>query len=519
MVSSQLLVVLVAAVAVWAGVAALRRAAIPTPVVLVVAGVILGFLPFVPDTTLEPHVVLLGFLPLLIFQASFSSSPRAFLRQSPQIGLLATGLVVITAGVVAVVAHDVGNLSWAMSFVLGTAVGPTDAAAAVSIARRVGLPRQLSTILEGEALFNDATALVLYAAAITAATNGHFSIAHTAGSIIYGAAVGVAVGLAVGIVGRLIGRRLDDPPIEIVLSLLLAYAAYLPAERLGASGVLATVTAGLYLGWHDSASSSARTRLQSRVFWDTLDFLLNAALFILVGLSLHTFTATTRGPVGRLVLTGVGVIGAVIVVRAVWVACMSVALRPLRRLGGAGHHRREQVVLGWAGMRGAVTLAAVLAVPTVTKDGDLLRGRDDVIYLGFAVIFVTLIGQGLSLPFLARRFQAGEDPTLRETERQARLALLRAGLHLLDQEAKSGRLPEEVTDALRATFDARVRRLDHPADDAETHEQVLEEERSLRRQLIAVQRARLVQLREDGLGLTTARQIERDLDLDESRLR
>ena len=233
--------------------------------------------------------------------------------------MLAVLLVVATAFAVAAVAHWLGHLSWPIAFVLGTAVGPTDAAAATSIARRVGLPRRLVTILEGEALFNDATALVLYVAAVAAATTGHFSAApHRRDDRVLGR----------GRRGHRPGRRdssaawlrnrIDDPPIEIAGSILLAYAAYLPAEEIHASGVLAAVTAGLYLGWHSSGGAfSARSRLQSKAFWETLVFLVNAALFVLVGLSFHTFTAEARGPIGRLVLTGMAVVLTVIVMRLV----------------------------------------------------------------------------------------------------------------------------------------------------------------------------------------------------------
>ncbi|MCL2394421.1 MAG: Na+/H+ antiporter [Acidimicrobiaceae bacterium] len=515
---SKLLIVLLAAAIVWAGTAWLRRRSIPTPVVLVVAGVVLGFLPFVPDTSLDPDVVLLGFLPLLIFHAAFTSSPREFLSHGAPIFLLATGLVVITAAGVAVVAHFLGDLSWPMSFVLGTAVGPTDAAAAISIVRRLGLSRQLVIILEGEALFNDATALVLYAAAVTDAVSGHISIGHTIATILYSAAVGAAIGLAVAVVGHQIRRLLDDPPMEIALSILLAYAAYLPAEAAHASGVLAAVTAGLYLGWHSPGALSARTRLQSAVFWDLLTFLIEGALFILVGLSLHTFTAGARGPIGRLVLSAVLVICAVIVLRLAWLFAMSRVLRLLRGLR-APTHRAEQIVLGWSGMRGAVTLAAVLAVPLLADDGRPLAGRDDVIYLAFAVILATLVGQGVTLPMLAQRFRPPGDGA-EETEREARLDLVHAALRRLEEEIRTGDLPDEVADTLRAQYGARIRTLTHPGDDAELHEIAVSKERALRRELLAVQRRRLLDLRrERRLGVETVRDIEHDLDLDEARLR
>ncbi|HEY1566069.1 MAG TPA: cation:proton antiporter, partial [Solirubrobacteraceae bacterium] len=263
MVSGHLIVVLVVTVITLLAVAGLRRVGVPTAAVLVVAGLVIGFLPFVPDASLDPHVVLLGLLPLLVFDAAATSSATAFVRNARSIGVLAVALVGATALGVAAVAHWIGHLPWAISFVLGTAVGPTDAAAATSMARRLGLPRRLVTILEGEALFNDGAAIVLYTAAVTAATSGTFHAPHAAAEIIYASAAGTAIGLLVGVVGRRLRDRIDDAPIEIAGSMLIAYVAYLPAEAVHASGVLAAVVAGLYLGWHSGGSAfSARSRLQ-----------------------------------------------------------------------------------------------------------------------------------------------------------------------------------------------------------------------------------------------------------------
>lgn len=522
MVTHHLLIVIAVAVVTLLAVAVLRRVGVPTAVVLVVAGLVIGFLPFVPDVSLEPDAVLLGLLPLLVFDAAVTSSPTAFARNARSIGLLAVGLVVATAFAVAAVAHWVGHLSWPMSFVLGTAVGPTDAAAATSIARRLGLPQRLLAILEGEALFNDATALVLYTEAVTAARTGNFSILHTAGSIVYSSVVGTAIGLAVGIVGRRLRNRIDDPPIEIAGSMLLAYAAYVPAEAVHASGVLAAVTAGLYLGWHSSGGAfSARSRLQSAAFWQTLVFLINAALFVLVGLSFHTFTAHARGPIGRLLLTGAAVVAAVVTVRLAWMESSGWLIR-LRRQGGAPRGGwRERTILGWSGMRGAITLAALLAVPLATSAGHPLAGRDDIIYLGFAVIIVTLVGEGMTLPVLVKRLGLTEHPSVADAERRARLALTAAVLDHLQAAADSQGVSAELIDGLRVQYLARRARLETGEDDElEDHVAArVDAERALRHDLVAVQRRRLAELRTQGrIGVTTMRTIERDLDLEDARL-
>ncbi len=523
--SGQILIVLCLAAATLVAVALLRRVGIPAPVVLVVAGLIIGFLPFVPDVSLQPNVVLLGLLPLLVFDAAVTASPTGFLRDAPSIGTLAVLLVVATAFGVAAAAHWVGHLSWAIAFVLGTAVGPTDAAAATSIARRLGLPRRLVTILEGESLFNDATALVFYAAAVTAATTGHFSPLHTAGSIIYSAVVGCAIGLVVGMIGRWLRNRIDDPPIEIAGSILLAYVAYLPAEEIHASGVLAAVTAGLYLGWHSSGDAfSARSRLQSNAFWETLVFLVNAALFVLVGLSFHTFTAQARGPLGRLLLAGVAVVAAVVVIRLVWMLASGWIIR-VRRSAREGRRQigwRERAILGWAGMRGAITLAALLAVPTATKAGAPLAGRNDIIYLGFAVIIATLVGQGMTLPALVRQLHLRESPSVTDAERDARVELTRAALDRIGTACAHGELPEELADGLRAQYLGRLHRLETSPDDDDLEAEVeatAATDLAMRRDLIALQRRTLVSLRDGGrIGVTTLRAIERDLDLEEARL-
>ena len=528
MVSGHLIVILAVAVVTLPAVAVLRRMGVPTAAVLVLAGLVIGFLPFVPDASLEPQAVLLGLLPLLVFDAAATSSATAFVRNARSIGLLAVGLVLATAAGVAAVAHWIGHLSWAMAFVLGTAVGPTDAAAATSVARRLGLPRRLLTILEGEALFNDGAALVLYATAVTAATTGTFSAPSAFGSVVYASVAGTAIGLLVGVAGRALRNRIDDAPIEIAGSMLIAYAAYLPAEALHASGVLAAVAAGLYLGWHSGGSAfSARSRLQSQAFWETLVFLINAALFVVVGLSFHTFTAAARGPVGRLVVTGLAVVAAVIAIRLVWMEGTGWLTRLLRRAPPPDEDDapdqagwRQRLVIGWAGMRGAITLAVLLAVPHTTDAGRPLAGRDDIIYLGFAVIIATLVGQGMTLPLLVRRLGLTEHPSVVEVERQARVALTQSVLDRLQGGEGDG--PQELVDGLRAQYLARRRRLETDDDHTDAGGAAADApgaERALRRELVAVQRETLARLRREGrIGIGTARTLERDLDLEDARL-
>lgn len=525
--SGALLVVLALSAVTLAAVALLRQVGVPAPVVLVVAGLVIGFLPFVPDTTLSPDVVLLGLLPLLVYDAAATSSPTAILRDARSIGVLAVLLVGATAFAVAAVAYAVAGLSWPLAFVLGTAVGPTDAAAATSIARRIGLPRRLITKLEGEALFNDATALVLYAAAVSAATTGHFSPLHTAATIVYSTLAGCAIGLAVGLLGRVLRNRIDDPPVEIAGSIVLAYAAYLPAEAVGASGVLAAVAAGLYLGWHSSSGSalSARSRLQSTAFWQTLVFLVNAALFVFVGLSFHSFTAQARGPLGRLALAALAVVATVVVLRLLWMWLWRPLIAPAGgdEAGGEDRPWRERLILGWSGMRGAITMAALLAVPTLDAAGHPLRGRDDVIYLGFAVILVTLLAQGMTLPLLVSRLRVSEHPSVAEAEHRARIELVSATLRHLDLLGSEGRLSDELADGVRARYLARLRHLEGATADAEADADLAASsaaaEQALRGEINTLQRRTLRELLDRGrIGVTTLRTLQRELDFQDAAI-
>jgi CPA1 family monovalent cation:H+ antiporter len=510
--SGHLLILLGVAAATLAAVATLRPVGVPPPVVLVLAGLITGFLPFAPDLTLQPHVVLLGLLPLLIFHTAATSSPTAFMRNARTIGALAVALVMATAAGVAAVAHSIGDLTWPMAFVLG-------------IARRLGLPRRVLAILEGEALFNDVTALVLLTAAVAAATTGHFSVLHTSGAILYATLAGGAIGLAAGHAGRWTQRRIDDPTLEIAGSIVLAYAAYLPAEALHASGVLATAVAGLYVGWHRSTGDvSAGSRLQSAAFWETLTFLIEAVLFVLLGLSARSFTSTAIGPVGGLVLTGTAVVAAVIAIRLSFMMTAGWLIRPTPTDSTAANHAgwRERLILGWSGMRGAITLAALLAVPQVSDAGSPLAGRDDTVYLGFAVIVVTLVGQGLTLPTLIRRLQLTEHPAVAETERQARIELTRAALDHLDTVGASSQLDPKLAAGLRAQYLRQMRRLEAMSDDENVSKKAratVASEVTVHRDLNSVQRNRLHELRRRrAIGTTIMRTIEHDLDLEEARL-
>jgi Na+/H+ antiporter len=513
-----LLLALIVAVA---GLSVLARSVgVPYPILLVLGGLVIGFVPGMPAVELPPELVLVVFLPPLLYWAGFFSSPRDLQSDLRAISALAVGLVLATIGVVAVVAHAmVDGLPLAAAFALGAIVSPTDPLAATAIGRRLGVPRRMVNLLEGESLVNDATALVAYRIAVAAAVGGGF-VAWQAGlRFVVGAAGGVAVGLAVGWLVAELRRRLDDPVTEIVVSLATGFAAYLPAERLELSGVLAAVTAGLYVGWRAPELASAPTRLLGFSFWEVLVYLLNAVLFILVGLQLHPILSGVSGhSVASLVGQAVLVSGVVIAVRVAWEFTVPYLIRLLdrrpaqvvRRIGA-----RERLVLGWSGMRGAVSLAAALALPLDFPQRDLL------VFLTFAVILATLVVQGLTLPALIRRLRVRGDDAEEREEVRARLAATDAALARLQELAGAEWTREDTVERLDGLYQFRRRRLKARAgiyQDEGFEDRSLAYQR-LVRELLEAQRHAIVRLRNQGtISNDVMHRIERELDLEDTRL-
>jgi CPA1 family monovalent cation:H+ antiporter len=513
-----LLLALIVAVA---GLSVLARSVgVPYPILLVLGGLVIGFVPGMPTVELPPELVLVMFLPPLLYWAGFFSSPRDLQADARAISTLAVGLVLATIGVVAAVAHaTVDGLPWAAAFALGAIVSPTDPLAATAIGRRLGVPRRMVNVLEGESLVNDATALVAYRIAVAAAVGGAF-VAWQAGlRFVVGAAGGVAVGLAVGWLVAELRRRLDDPVTEIVVSLATGFAAYLPAERLGVSGVLAAVTAGLYVGWRAPELASAPTRLLGFSFWEILVYLLNAVLFILVGLQLHPILSGVSGrSVASLVGQATLVSGVVIAVRLAWEFTVPYLTRLLDRRPAQVTRRmgaRERLVLGWSGMRGAVSLAAALALPKDFPQRDLL------VFLTFAVILATLVVQGLTLPSLIRRLRVRGDDAEEREEVRARLVATDAALARLEELAGEEWTRDDTVERLRGLYQFRHRRLKARAgifEDDGTEDRSLAYQR-LVRELLEAQRHAIVRLRNQGtISNDVMHRIERELDLEDTRL-
>jgi Na+/H+ antiporter len=516
--SESLLLALMVAVA---GLSVLARVVgVPYPILLVLGGLVLGFVPGMPLVELPPELVLVVFLPPLLYWAGFFSSPRDLRAEARPISLAAVGLVLATMVAVAAAAHAlVDGMSWPAAFALGAIVSPTDPLAATAIGRRLGVPRRLITVLEGESLVNDATALVAYRMAVAAAVSGSF-VAWQAGlRFVVGVAGGVVIGLLVGWLVAEVRRRLDDPVVEIVVSVATGYAAYLPADQLGVSGVLAAVTAGIYVGWRAPELASASTRLLGFSFWEVLVYLANAVLFILVGLELQPILDDLDGTaVAELVGQAALVSAVVIAVRLGWVFSVPYLIRLvdrrpsqlMRRVGA-----RERLVIGWSGMRGAVSLAAALALPL---DFPL---RNLILFLTFAVILATLVVQGLTLPVLIRRLHFEADDAEEREEVKARLVAAQAALDRLDELAGADWTRDDTVERLHGLYEFRRRRLKARGgylEDDGAEDRSLAYQRLLR-ELLDAQRRAIVRLRNQGkISNDVMHRIERELDLEDTRL-
>ncbi|HEX8087192.1 MAG TPA: Na+/H+ antiporter [Solirubrobacteraceae bacterium] len=512
------LLVAVAALSALAG-----RFRIPYPILLVIGGLCLGWVPNADEIVLDPDIVLLIFLPPLLYGAAFFASPREMARNARPIAMQAIGLVFATTFAVAAVAHWAVGLDWGPSFVLGAVVSPTDAVAPAEIVRRLGVPRRLVTIVEGENLTNDWTALSVYKFAIAAVMTGAFSLGEAALEFVWMGVGGAVLGLAVGRVVRFVRAKLDDPPTEITISLFTGYAAYVPAEQLGLSGVIAAVATGLYLGWHASVLTTPTTRMELIAVWQTVQFLLNAVLFVLVGLQLPgILDGIDELSSGELLGYAALVSITVIVCRLAWSFALSWVVRRLDpRLRGTKANWRLTMVGAWCGMRGAVALAAALAIPLTTDTGAPFPERDLLVFLTYAVILVTLVGQGLTLPLLIKKLGVEDDGLAAREELGARMHAAEAAIARVDELAGQDWVYADTLERARGLHDFRRRRfaaLKYGDGDGSTDERSGQYQR-LMHEIIAAERAALLELRNGGrITDEVMRRVERDLDLEEARL-
>jgi Na+/H+ antiporter len=492
---------------------------LPLPILLVIGGVALGFVPGLPHVVLAPDVVLVAVLPPLLYSGAFFTSLRDLRTNRRPIAFLAFGLVAATMAIVAVVAHEWIGLSWAVAFTLGAIVSPTDALAATEIASRLGAPRRVVSLIEGESLLNDGTALVLYRTAVGVALGATFSLLDTSARIVVDVAGGIAVGLAVGWVVRQVRRRLDDPPIEVAIAVLSGYLAYLPSVAIGVSGVLAAVTIGIYMGWHTPELTNERTRLTGDAFWEILVFLVNALLFGLVGLQLRSIVDALSGiPSDRLIGYSLLVCATVILARIVLVPIFTYVPRWMFR--SIREHDpyppwQYPAVIAWTGIRGAVSLVAALALPSDFPERDLI------VFLTFAVILATLVVQGLTLPGLIRVLGVSDDGGAEREEAKARIRTAEAALARLEELLEEGVVHPQTAQRLRGSLGFRrdrfLARFDDD-DDGRIEERSAAYQRVLR-QLLAAEHAALISLRNDGvIDDNVMQRVQRDLDLEAARL-
>jgi monovalent cation/hydrogen antiporter len=528
---TALIIGLLAVVAIAAAVG--RRVGLADPIVFAIGGLALALVPGVPSVALPPALVLVVFLPPLIFAAAQDTSWTEIRREARPILLLAVGLVLVTMTSVAVVSHALApDLSWAAAFTLGAIVSPPDTVAAKAIADTLHLPRRLVTILGGEGLINDATALVAFKVASGVAVAGSvFSFTPAAGRVAYAAVVSVLIGVLVGWIGRHLLSRVGDPAIENTVAVLLPFGAFLPAEAIHSSGVLAVVALALYLSRFSTSLASPTGRLQSRVIWEMIDFILTGLSFVLVGLQLRSSAAALLDrPTEVLVTTG-AVCLTVIVIRPIWVFVTVVISRSVVAIVGETVPTTKSsiptlVVISWAGMRGVISLAVALSLPIATNAGQPFPGRDLIVFVTFAVILVTLIGQGLTLPALVRRMGIGGMITkIEDQEIAMRLLLARAALRALDQTAEGTGASPDVVERVRGRYADRIERLERRHAVLVASDEARADDARLRRataqllqELTNVERVELQRLQNtSGVDQRLARRLQQGLDLEPLR--
>jgi Na+/H+ antiporter len=534
----EAILVLLAAVATLATLA--NRIKVPYPILLVLGGLALGFVPGLPRVELDPDVVFLLFLPPLLYVSALFTSWRDFRANLRPISLLAVGLVLMTTCAVAAVAHWAIELPWAAAFALGAIVSPTDAIAATAVAQRLGVPRRIVTILEGESLVNDATGIVAYRIAVAAVVAGTFSLWEAGVQFVIGAVGGIAVGLAVGWAVLWARRHVsEDPSVQNTVSLLTPFAAYLLAEEpshyvwhyllhlpgeFHFSGVLSVVAAGLYLGRRAPYVISPETRLQGYAFWELVTFLLNGLIFSLIGLQLGSIVeGLSEYSAATLVLFGGLISLTVILVRIVWVFPATY----VPRWASSSISERDPSppwqavsVVSWTGMRGVISLAAALALPLTTATGAPFPERDLILFLTFCVILATLVVQGLSLPALIRALGLEDDGSQDREEVLGRIEVAEAALARIEELLEENGVQEDTAERLRGIYNYRRSRFSARfVGDEDGLEERSAAFQRLMRDLLQTQRRVLIELRNEGeIGDEAMHRIERDLDLEESRL-
>ncbi len=499
-----------------------RRVGVPHSIVLVLVGLALAFIPGLPRVQLEPQLVMLLFLPPLLYAAGVSMSWRGFCADIGAISVQAIGCVIFTTVAVAAVAHAVLGMSWPVGFVLGAVVSPPDVVAPMAIARRLQIPKRILTILEGEGLVNDATALILFRFAVVAVATGSFSIPAASGSFVAILVGEVSFGVAVGWLMLRVRHWANDPDVEITLALLTPFLAFWPPELLGGSGVLATVSCGLYVSRHGSRLISAGTRLQGFFIWRMVVYLIEGVLFLLTGLQARTIFMS-QGDAGSsdLLLHGALITLLVILIRFVWVYPAAYLARLLP--GAARPTWQGTFAIAFTGIRGVVSLAAAMSIPLTLGDGRPFPGRDTILFITFCVILATLLGQGAMLPSVYRKLGLvargrQEQRAERAREVAARIDAVQATLVRLGELSTHPGVASDLAASLQVRQDDRLRRLRRHHESA-GEDRAVHDGAALELELIGAERARMHELRDSGdLTDEARRRLERELDLEEVRV-
>ncbi len=502
-----------------------RRIGTPYPIVMIIGGLLLGFVPGIPRFTLDPDLIFLVVLPPLVYASAWTTSWRDFRLNLVSILFLAFGLVGFTVlGVGLLAPRLLTGFDWRLALVLGAVVAPTDSIAATSIARRIGLPSRIVDVLEGESLINDATGLLALQFAIAMVVSGTApTVPHGLLTLVWLVAGGVGLGLLVGWLVYLLETHIDDGPVEIAISVLTPYAAYFIADRVHGSGVLAVVACGLFLTRKSAHMFSPSVRIQIWSFWQSFTFVLNGLVFVLIGLQLPFILASIRDySASRLFLDGAIFSLLLIVLRIIWVYPGSWLANFVRcRI----HHNREQpprprevFVVGWTGMRGVVSLAAALSLPTLLENGSAFPERDLIVFLTFCVILVTLVLQGITLAPLVRLLGLANADGPDCEEQEARRLVLGAALeHLEALKEERTHVDDEIFDDLIGHYQHRLAVL-QPGGDNDDHITHHYSFLEISRETTRVERETAVRLRNEGrINDQVLRRIERELDLNESR--
>ena len=523
---SVALVCLALGVVVIAGSALANRTGLPGPVVLVVFGLLASVVPGVPQLNLPPELVFLVFLPPLVYRASFLTHPRTLRRHVTPLALLSVGLVLTTALTVAfVLSHLVPGVGFAQGLVLGAVVAPTDPVAASGVFGRLGAPREVVDIVEGESLVNDATALVLYAIAVQAVISGPPTVLGAVTGLAVAVLGGVAIGLVTGLLVVLVRTRIREVGLQLLLSLFTPYAAYILAEQVTASGVLAVVTAGVLIGSRSGGIFGSAARLQTTAFWSLLDVVLNSVLFVLLGLEIRTVLSDLP-PEGVWRLTGytAAVVATVVTLRLAWQLLIPPPVYWLREKLGrprSDSSVAERLVIGWTGMRGAISLAAALAIP-LSANGAPFPGRALLLFLTVAVVLFTLLAQGTTLPLVLRRVGLANDESEAEQERDARLALAEIALARLDELEDDGEATAEDTSPLRQLWEQIRMKQDAAGggdDDKDGNTDLVVDLTALRLDIAERQSRELLRMTDtDAIAPEVARTLRQELDLQHMRL-